>query len=134
MRRREFIAFVGSTAAAWPLAARAQQTRVYRIGALLVGNADIDSFQKELREELRKSSYIEGQNLIIELRSAEEKLDLLPKLAAELVDLKVDVIVAVYTPCAIAAKQATREIPIVIMAGDPLGTGWCRVSIDQEEM
>jgi len=123
MRRREFIAFVGGAAAAWPLAARAQQTRVYRIGALLVGNADIDSFQKELREELRKSGYIEGQNLIIELRSAEEKLDLLPKLAAELVDLKVDVIVAVYTPCAIAAKQATREIPIVIMAGDPLGTG-----------
>ena len=133
MRRREFITLLGG-AAGWPLAARAQQTRVYRIGALLVGNADIDSFQKELREELRKSGYIEGQNLIIELRSAEEKLDLLPKLAAELVDLKVDVIVAVYTPCAIAAKQATREIPIVIMAGDPLGTGWCRVSIDQEEM
>ena len=61
--------------------------------------------------------------LLFEFRSAEEKLDLLPKLAAELVGLKVDVIVALYTPCAIAAKQATREIPIVIMSGDALGTG-----------
>jgi putative ABC transport system substrate-binding protein len=123
MRRREFIALLGSGAAALPLAADAQQTRVYRVGALLVGNADADSFKKELREELRKGGYVEGQNLIFEIRSAEEKLDHLPKLAAELVELKVDVIVAVYTPCAIAAKRATREIPIVIMAGDPLGTG-----------
>ena len=123
MRRREFIALLGSGAAAWPLAADAQQTRVYRVGALLVGNADANSFKKELREELRKGGYVEGQNLIFEIRSAEEKLDHLPKLAAELVELKVDVIVAVYTPCAIAAKRATREIPIVIMAGDPLGTG-----------
>src|SRR6516164_6451113 len=122
MRRREFITLLGGRRI-FKKKTGAQQTRVYRIGALLVGNADIDSFQKELREELRKSGYVEGQNLIIELRSAEEKLDLLPKLAAELVDLKVYVIVAVYTPCAIAAKQATREIPIVIMAGDPLGTG-----------
>jgi putative ABC transport system substrate-binding protein len=76
-----------------------------------------------LREELSKSAYIEGQNLIFEFRSAEEKLDRLPKLAAELVGLKVDIIVALYTPCAIAAKQATREIPIVILSGDPVGTG-----------
>jgi putative tryptophan/tyrosine transport system substrate-binding protein len=123
MRRRDFIQMVGGAAAALPLSAHAQQTRVYRVGALLVGNADVDSFQKELREQLRKGGYVEGQNLIFEIRSAEEKLDHLPKLAAELVELKVDVIVAVYTPCAIAAKQATREIPIVIMAGDPLGTG-----------
>ena len=106
MRRRDFIGGIVGSSVAWPLAARAQQTRVYRIGALLVGNADVDSFRKELREELRKSGHIEGQNLSLELRSAEEKLDLLPKLASELVDLKVDVIVAVYTPCAIAAKQA----------------------------
>ena len=122
MRRREFITFIGG-AVAWPLAAHAQQTRVYRVGALLVGNADADSFRKELREELRKGGYVEGQNLILEIRSAEEKLDQLPRLAAELVSLKVDVIVAVYTPCAVAAKQATREIPIVILAGDPIGTG-----------
>ena len=123
MRRREFIAVLGGAAAAWPLAARAQQTRVYRIGALFVSNADVESFRTELREELRKSGFVEGENLLFEFRSAEEKLDLLPKLAAELVGLKVDVIVALYTPCAIAAKQATREIPIVIMSGDALGTG-----------
>jgi putative ABC transport system substrate-binding protein len=122
MRRRDFITLLGATAA-WPLAARAQQIRVYRVGALVVGNADANSFRKELREELRKSGYVEGQNLLFELRSAEEKLDLLPKLAAELVALKVDVIVAVYTPCALAAQNATREIPIVVVAGDPLGSG-----------
>ena len=107
-----------SGAAAWPLAARAQQTKVYRVGVLLVGNADADSFRTELREELRKSGYVEGQNLLVEFRSAEEKLDR-PALAAELVALKVDVIVAVYTPCALAAKQATRDIPIVAMSGCP---------------
>ena len=122
IRRREFIATLGG-AAAWPLAARAQQTRVYRVGALVVGNADANSFRKELRDELGKSGYLEGQNLLFEFRSAEEKLDLLPKLAVELVALKVDVIVAIYTPCALAAQKATHEIPIVVVAGDPLGTG-----------
>jgi putative ABC transport system substrate-binding protein len=122
MKRREFIAFIGS-AVALPLAANAQQGRVYRVGALLVGNADADTFRKEFGEELRKAGYIEGQNLVFEIRSAEGKINHLPKLAAELVNLKVDVIVAVYTPCALAAKQATREIPVVILAGDPLGIG-----------
>jgi len=122
IRRREFIATLGG-AAAWPLAARAQQTRVYRVGALVVGNADANSFRKELRDELGKSGYVEGQNLLFEFRSAEEKLDLLPELAVELVALKVDVIVAIYTPCALAAQKATHEIPIVVVAGDPLGTG-----------
>jgi putative ABC transport system substrate-binding protein len=113
---------LGGTAA-WPLAARAQQTKVHRIGALLLGNADAESFRMELREGLRKSGYIEGQNLLFDFRSAEGKLDLLPKLAAELVALKVDVIVALYTPCALAAQRATREIPIVVVSGDPVGTG-----------
>ena len=62
MRRREFIAVLGGAAAAWPLAARAQQTRVYRIGALFVSNADVESFRTELREELRKSGFVEGEN------------------------------------------------------------------------
>jgi len=122
MRRREFITVVGIMVA-WPLAVRAQTTRTYRVGALLVGNADADTFRKELGEELRKAGYVEGQNLVFEMRSAEGKIDQLPKLAAELVNLKVDVIIAVYTPCALAAKQATREIPIVMLAGDPLGIG-----------
>jgi putative ABC transport system substrate-binding protein len=122
MRRRDFLTLLGGTAA-WPLAARAQQTKVHRIGALLLGNADAESFRMELREGLRKSGYIEGQNLLFDFRSAEGKLDFLPKLAAELVALKVDVIVALYTPCALAAQQATREIPIVVVSGDPVGTG-----------
>jgi len=122
LKRREFMSLLGG-AAAWSLAAYAQQTKVYRVGVLLVGNEDAGSFRTELREELRKSGYIEGQNLFFEVRSAEQKLDLLPRLAGELVALKVDVIVAVYTPCALAAKQATREIPIVVMSGDPVGTG-----------
>ena len=124
MKRREFIRVIcGSLAVSCPLTARAQQPKVYRVGALLLGIADADSFRTEMREELRKFGYVEGRNLLFELRSAEEKLDLLPKLAAELVALKVDVIVALYTPCAVAAQKATREIPIVVIAGDPLRTG-----------
>ena len=124
MKRREFITLIcGALAVSCPLAARAQQPKVYRVGALLLGIADADSFRTEMREELRKFGYVEGRNLLFELRSAEEKLDLLPRLAAELVALKVDVIVALYTPCAVAAQKATREIPIVVIAGDPLRTG-----------
>jgi putative tryptophan/tyrosine transport system substrate-binding protein len=87
---------------------------------LYIGLADAESFKKELREGLRELGYVEGQNITFEFRSAEEKLDRLPELAAELVRLKVDVIVALYVPCALAAKQATREIPIVIVAADPV--------------
>ena len=94
-----------------------------RIGALVIGNADAPSFLTELRKGLRDLGRIEGQNYAIELRSAEGQLGRLPQLAAELVGLKVDVIVALFTPCALAAKQATHEIPIVILSGDPIGTG-----------
>jgi putative ABC transport system substrate-binding protein len=124
VRRRELITLLGA-AAAWPIAARAQQSdRVRRIGILLLGNAEAASLRTELRETLRKSGYVEGQqNLQFEVRSADGKLDLLPRLAAELVATKVDVIVAQFTPSALAAKQATTEIPIVFVAGDPVGTG-----------
>jgi putative ABC transport system substrate-binding protein len=122
VRRREFIVLLGG-AAAWPLAARAQQSRVARIGVLYIGLADAESFKKELREGLRELGYLEGQNIAFEFRSAEGKLDRLPELAAELVRLKVDVIVALYVPCALAAKQTTSEIPIVIIAADPVETG-----------
>src|SRR6476469_5058188 len=90
---------------------------------LLGGVADAESFKKELREGLRELGFVEGQNIAFEFRSAEGKLDRLPELATELVRLKVDVIVALYVPCALAAKQATREIPIVIVAADPVETG-----------
>src|SRR5262245_55743624 len=122
MKRRKFIALVGG-AAVWPLGAAAQQPKVPRVGALLIGNADKESFQIELRGGLRELGYIEGQNIVFEFRSAEEILDRLPALAAELVRLKVDVIVALYTPCGLAAKAATRDIPIVLLTGDPLATG-----------
>ena len=123
MRRRDFMSIVAGSATVWPLVARGEQSRVTRIGALYIGIADADSFKKELREGLRELGYVEGQHLAFEFRSAEGKLDQLPGLAAELVRLKVDVIVALYVPCALAAKQATRDIPIVIIAGDPVETG-----------
>jgi ABC-type uncharacterized transport system substrate-binding protein len=124
MKRREFITLLGGAAVAGPLAARAQQPdRIRRIGILLLGNAEAASLRTELRESLRKSGYVEGQNLQFEIRSADGKLDLLPSLAAELVAIKVDVIVAHFTPSALAAKRATTEIPIVFLSGDPVGTG-----------
>ena len=86
-------------ALAWPM------QLMHRVSQLLT----------ELREGLRDLGRIEGQNYSIELRSAEEQLGRLPQLAAELVGLKVDAIVALFAPCALAAKQATHEIPIVIM-------------------
>jgi putative ABC transport system substrate-binding protein len=122
MKRREFIAGLG-TAAAWPLAARAQQSQVARIGALYIGLADGESFKKELQEGLREFGYVKGRNVIFEFRSAEGNADRLPGLAVELVRLKVDVIVALYVPSALAAKQATRDIPVVAIAADPVETG-----------
>jgi putative tryptophan/tyrosine transport system substrate-binding protein len=123
MRRREFACMVGVAAVAWPLSVRAQPGKVRRVGALILGNADAQSFRDELREELRKSGFIEGQNLILDVRSAEGKVDVLPELAAELVALNVDVIVAIFTPCALAAQQATRQIPVVVVTVDAVGTG-----------
>jgi putative ABC transport system substrate-binding protein len=120
--RREFITLLGG-AAAWPLAVRAQQNKTHRIGVLVPGGAGAASFLSVLRDELRKSGYVEGQNLIFDFKSAERGSDRLPALAAELVAVKVDAIVAFQTPSAEAAQQATREIPIVIYAGDPVGTG-----------
>ena len=121
MKRREFITLLGgATAAAWPVMARAQHPK--RIGVLDLGNVDAQSFRTELREGLRKSSYIEGQNIEYAFRSGNDNATL-SKLAAELVALKVDVLVALYTPCALAAQQATRDIPIVTVSGDPVGLG-----------
>jgi putative ABC transport system substrate-binding protein len=122
-KRREFITLLGGAAAAWPLAARAQQSKVARIGALYIGTADEESFKKELREGLRQLGYVEGQNIVFEFRSAEGQLNRLPELAADLVRLKIDVIVALYVPPSLAAKQATTEIPIVVIVGDPVETG-----------
>ena len=116
MQRREFITLLGGAAVMWPLAARAQQPdRMRRVGVLLQENAEAELLRRELREGLRKFGYVEGQNIHFEVR--------LSLHAAELVAIKVDVIVAVFTPSALAAKRATTEIPIVFLAGDAVGTG-----------
>ena len=123
MTRRQFITLLGG-AATWPLAARAQQRRLARIGALVLTIADAESLGRALREGLHELGYTEGQNFTLEFRSADGKADRLPDLAAELVRLPVDVIVATFTPCALAAKQATTTIPIVMAAvADPVGAG-----------
>src|SRR5215471_984640 len=123
MQRRDFIKAVMASAVAWPIAVDAQQPKVSRIGALYIGTADAETFKKELREGLRELGYVEGQNIAFEFRSAEGKLDRLPQLAAELVRLKVDAIVALYVPPSLAAKHATKDIPIVVIVGDPVETG-----------
>src|SRR5205807_3775220 len=90
----------------------------------VIGNTDPGQFWREFRQGMRDLGYIEGQNIRYEFRSAHGQLDRLPELAAELVRLKVDVIVTWFTPTAQAAKQATHEIPIVMAdTGDPIGTG-----------
>ena len=106
-----------------PSALRAQQTgSVPRIGYLILDN--LEPSLGHFKEGLQKLGYQEGRNIQIEVRSAEGKQERLADLAAELVRLKVDVLVATLTPAMLAAKQATREIPIVIAgAGDPVGTG-----------
>jgi ABC-type uncharacterized transport system substrate-binding protein len=123
MRRREFIALVGG-AAAWPLVVRAQQARVYTIGVLTLINPNPEPLLKALREGLSDAGYVEGRNLRLEIRSAAGTPDLQLENAAELVRLKVDLIVTSFTPATLAAKQATRDIPIVMAgAGDPVATG-----------
>jgi putative ABC transport system substrate-binding protein len=123
MRRRDIIVVLaGSAAACWPFVVRAQQARPAKLGVLLVEKRE--PFSRVFSEGLREFGYIDGQNMQIEYRSAEGKLDRLPALAAELVDLKVDIIVASETPAVQAAKRATTEIPIVMApSGDPVGTG-----------
>jgi putative ABC transport system substrate-binding protein len=124
MRRREFITLLGGAAAAWPLAARAQQARVYTIGVLTLTGPNPEPLLEALREGLRDAGYVEGRNLRLEIRSAAGRPDLQLEKAAELVRLKVDLIVTFFTPTALAAKQATRDIPIVMAgAGDPVAVG-----------
>ena len=122
MRRREFITLVGG-AAAWPLGARAQQAaKVWRIGMLETISLPQNSPQLDaFRQQLQQLGYIEGQNLLIEYRSAEGRDDRFPSLAAELIERNVDLILLRGTPAAIAAKSATSTIPLVATAlGDPL--------------
>ena len=124
MRRRDFIAAV-SSAAAWPLAARAEQPegKVRRIG-FLVGGSSTLAYYEAFRRRLRELGWVEGQNIVVDYRFAEGRLDRLPDLAAELVGLKVDLIVASPSPAVVAAANATKAIPIVMIGvGDPVALG-----------
>ena len=125
MDRRTFIGRAAGGLLVAPFAADAQQAaKVARIGFLGTNRAvalpHVDAFLQGLRDR----GYVEGHNLVIEFRDAEGKLERLPALAAELVALKVDVIVAATTPGALAAKQATNTVPIVFaVAADPVTDG-----------
>jgi putative ABC transport system substrate-binding protein len=124
MRRRDLLALLGGMAAIWPRPGAAQQAKVPTIGVLVIGSPGSGRFWRLFRESMRELGYSEGQNVRYEFRSDEGQASRLPDLAAELVRLKVDLIVTWFTPAARAAKQATSDIPIVMgLAGSPVETG-----------
>jgi ABC-type uncharacterized transport system substrate-binding protein len=129
VNRRQFITLLGGAAVAWPIAARAQQpaSTVRRIGFLLPGGPRTTVVRGQLeafRQGLKEYGWIEGQNISVEYRFAEGKEDALPGIAAELVRLRPDVIVAEGTVATRAAKTVTQTIPIVMAtSNDPVGTG-----------
>src|SRR5262245_22022508 len=124
MKRREFITLVGGAAAAWPVAVRAQQPKVWRIG-FLAPVPPTPVMLSAFRDGLRGRGYVEGQNLSIDVRWPQGSFDQDPSVVTELVNSNVDVIVAWATPATIAARRATSTIPIVMVGpGDPVGSGF----------
>ena len=128
MKRREFITLLGGAVVTWPSCLRAEQSsKIHRIGFMVTGSLQspeqrgiIEAFQQGLRER----GYVEGQNIVIQYQSADGKIERFTELARELVDHHPDLIVASNTPAALAAKQATTTIPIVVpVMGDPVGDG-----------
>jgi putative ABC transport system substrate-binding protein len=124
--RRAFIGTLAGGLLTAPLAAEAQQaTKVARIGYLSPNLAASPHLREAFLQGLRDLGYVEGRNVVIEIRSAEGKFERLPALAAELVALKVDVILATGTPASLAAEHATRTLPIVfVAAADPVTSGF----------
>jgi putative ABC transport system substrate-binding protein len=125
MRRREFITLITGVAVAWPQAATSQQRKVYRVGVLFAGSGEGSVPDEAFRSGLRERGYIEGQNIVVEFRSAAGKLDALPGLATELVALNLDVIFAPAEAAPRACLQASRTVPIVMAAAeyDPVEVG-----------
>jgi putative ABC transport system substrate-binding protein len=124
MRRRDFIACLGGVAVTWPLAARAQQPALPVVGFLRSASlADAASLVTAFRQGLKDVGFVEGNNVALELRSAEGHADRLPALAAELIQRPVTVFIG-NTPAARAAKAATTTVPIVVVTGyDPVNDG-----------
>src|SRR5436309_2780909 len=127
MQRREFIAVLGGVAMAWPLAARAQKSgKMTRVAILSTANPRSAPFFQAFEQRLRDLGYVEGQNIAFEYRNAGGEVDKLPTIAAELVRLDVDVIVTSTDVATNAAKGATTQIPIVMVAinYDPIALGY----------
>jgi ABC-type uncharacterized transport system substrate-binding protein len=125
MKRREFITLLGAGAAAWPLAARAQQQAMPVIGFITGGSlAALHQQVAGFREGIKETGYVEGQNVTVELHSVEGQLDRFPSLVSDLVRRPVTVLAVTSSTGARAAKQATSTIPIVFSIGeDPVATG-----------
>jgi len=125
MRRRDFLALLSGASALWPPLASAQQRKLPTIGYLSMNSPDIPVGEVAVfKDGLKEAGIVEGRDVAIEYRFAEQKNERLPELAADLVRLKVDLIVVASTAPALAARSATTTIPIVMAnAGDPVGAG-----------
>ena len=123
MRRREFMGLLGAAASAWPFAARAEPTKIPRVGYVWTGVRGTDVSDAGLRRGLADHGYVLGRNLLLEERYAEGNPDRVPALIAELLALGVDVLVTVGTPMTLAARKATATVPIVCLTADPVAVG-----------